>query len=83
MHISTGKHLSELCKAEYPKFVKYCLWLLAEFAVICADIPEGKTIKLSFQQQQQKKKQKQKQKQIQKQNKNDILTFMHVLILSF
>ncbi|KAK4551729.1 hypothetical protein RGQ29_032281 [Quercus rubra] len=38
--VSTGKHLSELCKAEYPKFVKYCLWLLAEFAVICADIPE-------------------------------------------
>ncbi|KAM3683077.1 hypothetical protein ACJW30_12G117600 [Castanea mollissima] len=35
-----GKHLSELCKAEYPKFVKYCLWLLAEFAVISADIPE-------------------------------------------
>ncbi|KAM7514817.1 hypothetical protein LguiA_004400 [Lonicera macranthoides] len=40
--VSTGKHLSELCKAEYPKFVKYCLWLLAELAVIAADIPEGK-----------------------------------------
>ncbi|PKI42456.1 hypothetical protein CRG98_037129, partial [Punica granatum] len=38
--VSTGKHLSELCKAEYPKFVKYCLWLLAEVAVIAADIPE-------------------------------------------
>ncbi|XP_030935604.1 metal transporter Nramp5-like isoform X3 [Quercus lobata] len=38
--VSTGKHLSELCKAEYPKFVKYCLWLLAEAAVIAADIPE-------------------------------------------
>ena len=48
MHISTGKHLSELCKFEYPKYVKYCLWLLAEFAVICADIPEGKTIKLTY-----------------------------------
>ncbi|KVH94766.1 Natural resistance-associated macrophage protein [Cynara cardunculus var. scolymus] len=36
-----GKHLSELCKAEYPIFVKYCLWLLAEVAVIAADIPEG------------------------------------------
>ncbi|KAK1322788.1 Metal transporter Nramp5 [Acorus calamus] len=34
------KHLAELCKAEYPKFVKYCLWLLAEVAVIAADIPE-------------------------------------------
>lgn len=38
--VSTGKHLSELCRAEYPIFVKYCLWLLAEVAVIAADIPE-------------------------------------------
>ncbi|KAJ8773336.1 hypothetical protein K2173_028513 [Erythroxylum novogranatense] len=38
--VSTGKHLSELCKVEYPKYVKYCLWLLAEIAVIAADIPE-------------------------------------------
>ncbi|KAJ4700726.1 putative Metal transporter [Melia azedarach] len=38
--VSTGKHLSELCKAEYPKYLKYCLWLLAELAVIAADIPE-------------------------------------------
>ncbi|KAI3686935.1 hypothetical protein L1987_80625 [Smallanthus sonchifolius] len=38
--VSTGKHLSELCQAEYPTFVKYCLWLLAEVAVIAADIPE-------------------------------------------
>ncbi|KAK6131532.1 hypothetical protein DH2020_034739 [Rehmannia glutinosa] len=38
--VSTGKHLSELCKAEYPIFVRYCLWLLAEVAVIAADIPE-------------------------------------------
>lgn len=37
----TGKHLAELCKAEYPKYAKYCLWLLAEVAVIAADIPEG------------------------------------------
>jgi len=36
-----GKHLSELCKAEYPLMVKYCLWILAELAVIAADIPEG------------------------------------------
>ncbi|XP_044474974.1 metal transporter Nramp5-like [Mangifera indica] len=39
--VCSGKHLSELCKAEYPKYVKYCLWLLAEIAVINADIPEG------------------------------------------
>ncbi|CAI9291464.1 unnamed protein product [Lactuca saligna] len=38
--VCTGKHLSEICKAEYPIFVKYCLWLLAEIAVIAADIPE-------------------------------------------
>ncbi|KAL3513677.1 hypothetical protein ACH5RR_026394 [Cinchona calisaya] len=38
--VCTGKHLSELCKVEYPKYVKYGLWLLAEIAVIAADIPE-------------------------------------------
>ncbi|GAB2224364.1 hypothetical protein Droror1_Dr00005119 [Drosera rotundifolia] len=38
--VSTGRHLAELCKAEYPIFIKYCLWLLAELAVIAADIPE-------------------------------------------
>ncbi|KAB1221002.1 Metal transporter Nramp5 [Morella rubra] len=38
--VSAGKHLSELCKAEYPKYIKYCLYLLAEVAVISADIPE-------------------------------------------
>ncbi|KAG8612197.1 hypothetical protein MANES_S092200v8 [Manihot esculenta] len=38
--VSTGKHLAELCNLEYPKYVKLCLWLLAEVAVIAADIPE-------------------------------------------
>ncbi|KAG6483751.1 hypothetical protein ZIOFF_060405 [Zingiber officinale] len=38
--VTTGRHLAELCKAEYPVLVKYCLWLLAELAVIAADIPE-------------------------------------------
>ncbi|GLT41395.1 hypothetical protein SLA2020_154620 [Shorea laevis] len=38
--VTTGKHLSELCKAEYPRNVRYCLWLLAELVVIAADIPE-------------------------------------------
>ncbi|KAJ1382544.1 NRAMP family [Sesbania bispinosa] len=38
--VTTGKHLSEVCKVEYPLFVKYGLWLLAEVAVIAADIPE-------------------------------------------
>ncbi|KAH7833343.1 hypothetical protein Vadar_005290 [Vaccinium darrowii] len=44
--VTTGKHLAELCKAEYPVFVKYCLWLLAEVSVIAADIPEGMTLNL-------------------------------------
>ncbi|XP_077231729.1 metal transporter Nramp7.2-like [Tasmannia lanceolata] len=38
--VTTGKHLAEHCKDEYPKNIKYCLWLLAELAVIAADIPE-------------------------------------------
>ncbi|KAK4276712.1 hypothetical protein QN277_014830 [Acacia crassicarpa] len=38
--VTTGKHLSELCKVEYPSRVKYCLWLLAEISVIAADIAE-------------------------------------------
>ncbi|KAJ4836676.1 Metal transporter Nramp5 [Turnera subulata] len=46
--VSTGKHLAELCKAEYPKYVKLCLWLLAEVAVIAADIPEGIMLGTAF-----------------------------------
>ncbi|XP_042507009.1 metal transporter Nramp5-like [Macadamia integrifolia] len=38
--VVTGKHLSEHCKAEYPKKVNYCLWILAEIAIITSDIPE-------------------------------------------
>ncbi|KAJ3683476.1 hypothetical protein LUZ60_013703 [Juncus effusus] len=38
--VVTGKHLAELCKMEYPKFVKIFLWLIAEVAVIASDIPE-------------------------------------------
>ncbi|XP_062199565.1 LOW QUALITY PROTEIN: metal transporter Nramp4-like [Phragmites australis] len=37
--IITGRHLAELCMCEYPKYVKYCLWLLAEVGVIAATIP--------------------------------------------
>ncbi|XP_043813833.1 metal transporter Nramp5 isoform X4 [Manihot esculenta] len=40
MGLISEKHLAELCKVEYPKYVKLCLWLLAEVAVIAADIPE-------------------------------------------
>ncbi|XP_078170447.1 metal transporter Nramp5-like [Carex rostrata] len=38
--VVTGKHLAELCKMEYPKFLKLFLWMLAEVAVIASDIPE-------------------------------------------
>lgn len=38
--VVTGRHLAEICKSEYPTFVMICLWLLAEVAVIAADIPE-------------------------------------------
>ncbi|KAK9285668.1 hypothetical protein L1049_024867 [Liquidambar formosana] len=38
--VATGKHLAEHCRIEYPKFVNYCLGILAEVAVIAADIPE-------------------------------------------
>ncbi|KAL9396112.1 hypothetical protein Peur_010365 [Populus x canadensis] len=44
--VSTGRHLAELCKAEYPKYVRWSLWLLAEMAVIAADIPEGMKLEL-------------------------------------
>ncbi|KAL3524983.1 hypothetical protein ACH5RR_013355 [Cinchona calisaya] len=38
--VATGKHLSEHCKKEFPKSVNICLWILAEIAVLAADIPE-------------------------------------------
>ncbi|XP_062143645.1 metal transporter Nramp7.2-like [Alnus glutinosa] len=38
--VATGKHLAEHCKAEYPTPVNYCLWILAEVAVIACDLPE-------------------------------------------
>lgn len=36
-----GKHLAEHFREEYPKKINFILWLLAEGAVIAADIPEG------------------------------------------
>ncbi|XP_066321143.1 metal transporter NRAT1 isoform X1 [Miscanthus floridulus] len=38
--VKTGKHLAELCREEYPRFVNICLWIIAELAVISDDIPE-------------------------------------------
>jgi len=38
--VITGKHLAEHYREEYPRKINYILWLLAEVAVIGADIPE-------------------------------------------
>jgi NRAMP (natural resistance-associated macrophage protein)-like metal ion transporter len=38
--VKTGKHLAELCREEYPRYVNICLWIIAELAVISDDIPE-------------------------------------------
>lgn len=38
--VATGKHLSELCREEYPKWAGLLLWFMAEVALIGADIQE-------------------------------------------
>lgn len=38
--VTTGRHLAEHYREEYPRNINYILWLLAEVAVIAADIPE-------------------------------------------
>jgi natural resistance-associated macrophage protein len=38
---TTGRNLAEMCMHEYPKYVKYGLWLLIEVGVIAATIPGG------------------------------------------
>ncbi|GLJ37280.1 hypothetical protein SUGI_0756180 [Cryptomeria japonica] len=38
--VSTGMHLAEHYRAEYPRKLNFILWMLAEVAVIAADIPE-------------------------------------------
>lgn len=48
IYIYTGKHLSEHCKREYPNSVNYLLWMIAEIAVIAADIPEGEQLIVSL-----------------------------------
>ncbi|CAM0946502.1 unnamed protein product [Alopecurus aequalis] len=37
--VVTGRHLAELCMNEYPKYVRYGLWVFAELGVIAATIP--------------------------------------------
>ncbi|XP_071733302.1 metal transporter Nramp2-like [Rutidosis leptorrhynchoides] len=38
--VATGKHLAELCRVEYPKWAGLLLWVMAEVALIGADIQE-------------------------------------------
>ncbi|KAL8253318.1 hypothetical protein R6Q59_037011 [Mikania micrantha] len=38
--LPTGKHLSELCREEYPTWARLVLWVMAEVALIGADIQE-------------------------------------------
>lgn len=38
--VVTGKHLAELCRDEYPDWARLVLWIMAELALIGADIQE-------------------------------------------
>lgn len=38
--VATGRHLSELCREEYPRWAGLLLWFMAEVALIGADIQE-------------------------------------------
>lgn len=38
--VATGRHLAELCREEYSNWARLVLWILAEMALIAADIQE-------------------------------------------
>ncbi|KAL1564205.1 Metal transporter Nramp3 [Salvia divinorum] len=38
--VVTGRHLAELCRQEYPNWARLLLWIMAELALIAADIQE-------------------------------------------
>ncbi|KAG5009099.1 hypothetical protein JHK87_017614 [Glycine soja] len=38
--VATGQHLAELCREEYSNWARLVLWILAELALIAADIQE-------------------------------------------
>ncbi|OVA01006.1 Natural resistance-associated macrophage like [Macleaya cordata] len=38
--VATGRHLAELCREEYPRWASLLLWVMAELALIGADIQE-------------------------------------------
>ncbi|GMH32193.1 hypothetical protein BSKO_00027 [Bryopsis sp. KO-2023] len=48
--VVTGKGLAEICRSEYPPFVRYTVWIMIELAIIGADVQEvtGSAIALSI-----------------------------------
>lgn len=40
MGIVTRCHLAELCRDEYPRTANFCLWIMAELAIIATDLTE-------------------------------------------
>ncbi|KAG7386201.1 hypothetical protein PHYPSEUDO_000522 [Phytophthora pseudosyringae] len=38
--ICTGRHLAQLCRAEYPRLVTYAVWIMMELVIIGCDIQE-------------------------------------------
>lgn len=40
MGIVTRCHLAELCRDEYPRKANFCLWIMAELAIIATDLTE-------------------------------------------
>ncbi|XP_047321486.1 metal transporter Nramp3-like [Impatiens glandulifera] len=38
--VATGRHLAELCRDEYPRWARLTLWVMAEVALIGADVQE-------------------------------------------
>lgn len=38
--VASGRHLAELCRDEYPRWARLVLWVMAELALIGADIQE-------------------------------------------
>jgi manganese transport protein len=48
--IVAGRDLAQACRDRYPRFVNYCLWILAEIAIAACDLAEvlGTTIGLNL-----------------------------------
>ncbi|EKX33503.1 hypothetical protein GUITHDRAFT_90722 [Guillardia theta CCMP2712] len=38
--IVTHRHLAQLCRYEYPPFIRYVLWVLSELMIVASDVPE-------------------------------------------